>query len=332
MKYDVITIGGATEDFSFYTHEGLLLESQKDVLHQKLIAFEYGAKIGIDRVYSTFGGGAANTAVNLSGLGFKTAVISCLGGDERGRDIIRNLKDRKVNTSLVKIARKDTSGFSFIVINKGNERIIFSHRGANVELRLGAKDVSMLKQARWTYIASLSGDYWQETLEKIFSVSGTKKIWNPGESQLHGGVRKISKFLKKTDIFCVNQNEAVELVLSTGKYKADDFKFLNNIKNLLLTIKSFGPKMVVITNGKKGADFYDGVNFYHQNIIKGQKRLDTTGVGDAFHSSFLAGLEMYDGDVKRAMLLGVHNTAAVVSEIGAQNGLLIKSDLKKCKI
>ena len=46
MKYDVITIGGGTEDFSFYTHAGLVLRSKKDVLHQKLIAFEYGAKIG----------------------------------------------------------------------------------------------------------------------------------------------------------------------------------------------------------------------------------------------------------------------------------------------
>jgi len=30
--------------------------------------------------------------------------------------------------------------------------------------------------------------------------------------------------------------------------------------------------------------------------------------------------------------LGVYNTAAVVSAIGAQNGLLIKSDLKKYKL
>ncbi|MEI7620115.1 MAG: carbohydrate kinase family protein [Candidatus Falkowbacteria bacterium] len=332
MKYDIITIGGATEDFSFYTHEGLLLESKKDVLHQKLIAFEYGAKIGIDRVYSTFGGGAANTAVNLSGLGFRTAAISCVGNDERGREVINNLKRRKVSTELIKVAKKETTGFSFIVINKSNERIIFSNRGANVELRLGSKDVSALKNSKWAYIASLSGAYWQEDLEKIFSVPQVKKIWNPGETQLSSGFKKISKFLKQTDIFCVNQEEAVELVLSTGKYEANDFQFLNNIKNLLLVIKSFGPQMVVITNGKKGADLYDGAKFYHQNIVKNQKRLDATGVGDAFHSSFLAGMEMYDGDIKQAMLLGVYNTAAVVSEIGAQNGLLIKSDLKKYKL
>lgn len=332
MKYDVVTIGGATEDFSFYTHEGLLLESKKDVLHQKLIAFEYGAKIGIDRVYSTFGGGAANTAVNLSGLGFKTAAILCVGSDERGRVIINNLKCRRVAPALVKIARGETSGFSFIVINKSNERIIFSHRGANTDLKLGTKDITALKNSKWAYIASLSGAHWLDDLTQIFSVSGVKKIWNPGEAQLAGGVKKLSKFLKQTDIFCVNREEAVELILSTGKYQADDFKSLNNIKNLLMIVKSFGPRQVLITSGKKGADFYDGINFYHQNIIKDQKRLDATGVGDAFHSSFLAGLEMYRGDVRKAMLLGAYNTAAVVSEIGAQNGLLIKANLKKYKL
>ncbi|OIO08342.1 hypothetical protein COX68_02990 [Candidatus Falkowbacteria bacterium CG_4_10_14_0_2_um_filter_41_15] len=332
MKYDIITIGGATEDFSFYTHEGLLLESKKDVRHQKLIAFEYGAKIGIDRVYSTYGGGAANSAVNLGGLGFKTAAILCVGDDERGRAVINNLTRRKVALDLIKVAKRETTGFSFIVINKSNERIIFSHRGANTELRLGVKDLAALRQAKWAYIASLSGAYWREDLNKIFSAARVKKIWNPGETQLSGGVRKISKFLKQTDILGINQDEAIELVLSTGKYRPNDFKFLNKIKNLLVTIKSFGPKMVIITNGKRGADFYDGVNFYHQNIIKNQKRLDTTGVGDAFHSSFLAGIEMYGGDIKKAMLLGVYNTAAVVSAIGAQNGLLIKSDLKKYKL
>jgi len=332
MKYDIITVGGATEDFSFYTHEGLMLQSKKDVLHQKLIAFEYGAKIGIDRVYSTFGGGAANTAVNLSGLGFKTAAILSVGDDERGRSIISNLKCRRVATDLVKIIKRQTSGFSFIVINKSNERIIFSHRGANVELHLGTRDVAALKQSKWVYVASLSGAYWLDDLNRIFSVAKVNKIWNPGEAQLAGGVRKISKFLKQTDIFCLNKDEAIELILSTGKYQANDFKFLNNVKNLLKVIKSFGPKMVIVTSGKKGADIYDGVNFYHQNIVHRQKRLDTTGVGDAFHSSFLAGMEMYSGNIKRAMMLGVYNTAAVVSEIGAQNGLLIKSDLKKYKI
>ena len=84
---------------------------------------------------------------------------------------------------------------------------------------------------------------------------------------------------------------------------------------------------MVITSGKEGADAYDGRNFYHQDVMKEQKRVDTTGVGDAFGSSFIAGLILYEGDIKKAMYLGVKNTASVVSEQGAQNGLLAKKDI-----
>jgi len=64
-----------------------------------------------------------------------------------------------------------------------------------------------------------------------------------------------------------------------------------------------------------------------QNILKEKKRVDTTGVGDAFGSSFVAGLELYKGNIQKAMHLGVKNTASVVSQQGAQNGLLNKKDI-----
>ena len=51
MKYDIITIGGATEDITFYTSEGVLINNKKDLTNQKLLAFEYGAKVKIDKFF-----------------------------------------------------------------------------------------------------------------------------------------------------------------------------------------------------------------------------------------------------------------------------------------
>ncbi|KKR32035.1 MAG: hypothetical protein UT64_C0044G0012 [Candidatus Falkowbacteria bacterium GW2011_GWF2_39_8] len=50
MKYDFITIGGATEDMMIFTDEGILFDNKKDILRQKLLAFEYGAKIIADKL------------------------------------------------------------------------------------------------------------------------------------------------------------------------------------------------------------------------------------------------------------------------------------------
>jgi sugar/nucleoside kinase (ribokinase family) len=321
MKYDFITIGGATEDITFFTKEGVLIENKKDVLRQKLLAFKYGAKVKIDSSHSTFGGGAANTAVNFSGLGFKTACLTCVGDDERGRKIIKNFGKKKVDIDLVQITRSAETGFSFMLTGPGNEHIVFSSRGAIAELKIKNEELRTLKNTEWIYIASLAGK-WEEILKNIFSVPKVNIAWNPGRRQILAGVKKIGQYLARTKVFCVNKDEAVEIVTSDARYKNKDWKFLGEMANLLKIIKSYGSRIVVITDGKKGADVYDGQNFYHQNILKERKLVDTTGVGDAFNSSFVAGLKLFNGDIKQAMNLGMRNTASVVALQGAQNGLL----------
>jgi len=91
MKYDFVTIGGATRDIAFFTDEGVLIRNKENPfnMRQKLLAFEYGAKIRIDEFINLFGGGASNAAVNLVGLGFKTAAIVEVGDDENGRAILK---------------------------------------------------------------------------------------------------------------------------------------------------------------------------------------------------------------------------------------------------
>ena len=328
MKFDFITIGGATEDMTFYTREGVVVDNKKDILKQKLLAFEYGAKLQVDNGYSTFGGGAANAAVCLSLLGLKAAGLVAVGDDSRGTYIIDNLKKKGVNTSLVKKIPGASSGFSFLIAGPQNEHVVFSHRAANEKLNIDANDLKKLKQTDWIYLTSLSGN-WQGVLAKVFSLNNIKIAWNPGHVQLHRGVKVLGKYFKKTEVLIVNKDEALELVVSSGKYNRHNGKFLDDVKNLLKIIKEWGPRTVVITSGKDGVDVYDGRNLYHQNIIKEKKRINTTGVGDAFGSSFSAGLKIFKGDVKKAMYMGVYNTASVVGSMGAQSGLLTRKEMMK---
>ena len=51
MKYDFLSIGGMTEDLVFFTDEGILLDNKDDILRQKLLAFEYGAKINSQNLF-----------------------------------------------------------------------------------------------------------------------------------------------------------------------------------------------------------------------------------------------------------------------------------------
>ncbi len=155
-----------------------------------------------------------------------------------------------------------------------------------------------------------------------------KVAWNPGHIQLHEGIETIGRYLKKAAVVIVNKDEAIELVVSDLKYRGQSHEFLNDVKNLLTIIKGWGPRIVIVTSGPDGADAYDGRDFYRQPAIKEKKRIDTTGVGDAFGSSFVAGLMLYKGDIAKAMYLASRNTASVIGEQGAQNGLLKKKELR----
>jgi sugar/nucleoside kinase (ribokinase family) len=326
MTYDFITIGGATRDISFFTDQGILINNPRDILRQQLLAFEYGAKIRINTFNYTYGGGAANAAVNLAHFGFKAACLSAIGDDENGRAIIKNLRARQVAVSLTKQIKAEHSGFSFIIISRTGERIIFTERGANGLLQITAKDEAALKNAKNIYISSLSGN-WPPILKKVFAIAsrrGIRVAWNPSEAQYSAGLKKLMPFLKNTFIFSVNKDEAIELALAHSKLRGQKLKqaFLNDEKNLLKIIKSYGPQIVLITSGSQGAHVYDGQNFYYQPIYKEKKRVDTTGVGDIFNSTFAAGVELFKGDIQKALLLSARNTASKIAHLGAQNGLL----------
>lgn len=324
MKYDFITIGGATRDISFFTNEGVLINNSKDLLRQELLAFEYGAKIKVNKFYYSYGGGAANAAVCLSNFGFKTACISTIGDDENGRMILKNLKEREVESCLMKIKKGEGSGASFILVAPSGERIIFSQRGTNYLLDIDKKDLRELDKAQNVYIASLAGD-WYSNLRKIFTVAednGQKVFWNPGMTQLLSGYKKISPFIRKVTVLALNKDEALQLIYNSDQFKNLNNDFLNRPENLVKAIYSLGPKVAVITLGSAGVVAYDGAVVYKHKIIKEKKRVDTTGIGDIFNSSFAAGYVMYKADIAKAIGLALKNSASKVGHLGAQNGLI----------
>lgn len=328
MKYDFITIGGATLDIAFFTDKGILLDNKKDLLRQRLLAFEYGAKIKVDHFANLFGGGAANAAVNLTGLGFRTAIIAEIGSDETGRKILHNLKSRGVASSFIKTNRRVDSGLSFIIITESGERVIFTHRGANDSLSLNDSDLRFLENTDNIYLASLTGS-WLGDLKKIFSLDGKRIFWNPGEAQYEKGLKSLAPFLRKTYCLMLNRDEALALVSGDKKFANKKRSWFNDENNLLQAVKSYGPEVIVITDGVNGAYFYDGSKIHHQKTVRERKYVDSTGIGDAYNSTFAAGLVITGGNIAESAYLASKNAASKIAHLGAQNGLLTKKELLK---
>ncbi len=349
QNFDIITIGGATRDIMFYTDHGRVIENSNDIICQKLLGFELAAKINIKNPYYNLGGGACNTAINFSELGLKVGMIVRVGGDEEGKKVIEELKKHKVNVDLAQVEKKAITGFSFLVIGgKDKEYVAFVYRGSNDNLRLAANDLKF--KTKWIYLSSLSGKNWKDALNKIAfkirqSPSNIQLAWNPGYLQLKAGYSNLSKFLKIVKVLILNKDEAIELVyphtyfgqklrasknakqskVGVGVYSSG--KKIGDINQLLKIIKSWGPEMVAITEGDKGAWVYDGINIYYQSSYP-VKAIDTTGAGDAFGSTFVAGL-ILNNNLEKALKLAIVNSASVITKIGAHNGLLNLKDLEK---
>jgi sugar/nucleoside kinase (ribokinase family) len=346
--YDVITIGGALRDFTFYVKEGKILNGQ--------FIFLTDSKILVPNAYFTNGGGANNVAVGLARFGLKVALISRIGQDFSGQAILKNLRKHKITTKYVQIDPKLHTGVSVIIQKEGKGKVLFTFRGASDKLSI--INYQLFKNTKWVYIASLTGD-WEKILNKVFSIrsksvrvglsrySGIRVsprvAWNPGAIQLAAGQKKLAKYLKQTEVLILNRHEAVQLInlkaeihpsalaqdalsLSNGRNPKQIRNFKSQIKKLLIKLYQLGPKIVAITCGRKGAFVYDGKKFYYQPAKK-TKPKDATGAGDAFSSGFLAGLILFN-DIKKALKLGILNSGAVIKVVGAQEGLLDKRILK----
>lgn len=323
---NIITIGGATRDITFITDKGRVIETPENLTEQSLLAFEYGAKIKSEEVYFNFGGGACNTAATFSKLGISAAANCRIGNDDDGKSMIKNLEKLGINTGLIQVDEKRKTGFSLVVVNKKEgDRVIFVYKGASDFLDVREEEI---KNTEWVYLTSLAGN-WEEDLAEINkAVEGgkAKLAWNPGAAQISADKNKVDKTLQIAEILIINKDEAIELVQSEENLKLD-FNELNDVSVLARLLKRRGPKFIVITDGSNGAYAYDGENVLHSPVTL-NKKIDSTGAGDSFGSAFVGGY-ILTSNIEKALKYGIINSGSVVSEYGAQNGILERGEIEK---
>lgn len=314
--YDVITIGSATRDTFFITRNGDVLSDPEDT-HRTLIAFEFGAKINIEDLYITDGGGGCNSATAFARLGLKTKTLMQVGKDELGEVIKNELFKENADISGINVDENLVTGISAIIIDKeSGERTVLFYPGAN--LNLDIKDPSVLNNTRWLYIAPLSSQKPADCLPVICDYAdkkGIKIAFNPSIKQIEKGYESMKEILKCATVLIVNNSEAQGLVSS---YLGKDAELPP--EELLKHLSKTGPQIVVITLSSDGSMAYENGKSHRQKSVK-TKAVDTTGAGDSFGSTFISGL-MFGYPVDKSLKFAAINSSSVISRYGAQEGLL----------
>ena len=101
-----------------------------------------------------------------------------------------------------------------------------------------------------------------------------------------------------------------------------------DVRELLRGINKLGPKIVVITDSKKGAYAYSEGQMWSMPIYPDIKPpYERTGAGDAFSSTFTVALAL-GKSVPEALRWAPINSMFVVQKVGAQAGLLNRKSLE----
>lgn len=310
--YDVLCIGAAVRDFFIKSQAfRIIRDSVYPTGQAQCLAL--GTKIKIDDYFVSVGGGAANAAVTFARQGLKTAILSRVGNDPSGVEIVNQLEKEGVDTQFIVSDQKLRTASSFILISPDGERTILTYQGA----MSGFGDQENLAErikARWFYISSLSGNI--TLLNSLIDIAEKKKskiAINPGQDELSLGVAKLAKALHSADVFVVNHLEAS---IITGVSHTDKFRLAHA---LCLLTRGLG----VVTLAAKGA-FACDAKYYYQIDGRKVEVVDTTGAGDAFSSGLVVGLIRYNGSIEPSLQFAADNAASVVSHLGAETGILKK--------
>lgn len=323
MSKPFLTVGSLTFDI-FVRPEAQEIIKQKNKDH---FALPFGEKVRVSDVHECFGGGAANVAVGLRRLGLPAMVIGAIGKDSWGEMIVKNLQKERVDSNHLQKAREKT-GFSVILNAFGGERTVLGYAGANHSLeKINEKT---LQEASGVHLCHLSGKsaqvfaalraFFEKNLEKFLS-------WNPGHEQIIHGLKHFAGFLPVVDVLSLNREEAEEFTRLRAACGSTFGKNIYDLRPLMQAFYQTGFRgILVITDGRRGAQATDGKTLYHCNINAKSPRIDTLGAGDAFCSGFC--WSIFAGkDLPSALKFGTMNAESVVSYFGAQEGLLTKAKI-----
>ncbi len=261
-------------------------------------------------------GGAANASVAFAKLGVQPSLMSWIGDDGVGRLTLNYLRSNGIDMSGVSTKKHQRTNHHY-VLRRGAERTIIANYQQYDYLW---HDPAC--RPDWVYLSMISDDSWHlhesltDYLEKDTAI---KLAFQPGPSHLKWGKQKLAKILKLTHVLILNFDEAI--ALSGRESRA--------IKPLLSELAELGPKLVVITDGPRGAFAYDGEKMYEVPSYPDPSRpLDRSGAGDAFAATLVA--ELAKGAVfDEALLRAPINSMSVIQEMGEQAGLLTTDEIQE---
>lgn len=302
----ILAIGAAVQDVFLKAGDVFKPWRHKGVDYERL---PLGAKLEVEEVIYSTGGGACNAAVTFARQGLESHFMGTIAHDVAGQAVLNQLDEENINTSLVSYDPTYATGYSTLLLAPSGERTVLVHRGASSHFRVENFNLDNAA-VDWLYISSMGGA--MDVLESIVTqaaAKGIKVMCNPGGDELKQ-IDKLKALLEDIDVLSVNKEEMQLLVHG------------ETIEELVAHGTHYCP-VVIVSDGPNGVAASDGTNIVQAGMYEDIPVIDRTGAGDAFGSGFLS--QWAQGkSLEEAIIFASANSTSVVAEIGAKEGILHK--------
>ena len=313
-NYDFVAIGETTMDAFIRLKDAKV---HCNVNNEKCeLCVSFGAKIPFEMSKEIPAvGNAANAAVSASRLGLSSALVANIGKDENGQKCKKSLEKDGVSTEYLRVNPDKDTNYHYILWYEVERTILQKHSDFEYTL-------PDIRKPKWIYVTSLgekSMEFHHKISDYLKQNSSVKMAFQPGIFQIKWGVESLKEIYAQTEVFFCNVEEA-QTILNTEE---------RDVKTLMKMVTDLGPKKVFITDGINGAYAYDSQNGDAWFMpVYPHEPFERTGAGDAFSSTVIAALAL-GKPMEEALMWGPINSMSVVQKIGAQEGLLTRTELEK---
>ncbi len=255
------------------------------ILSEKHKVICYGEALWDVYPDSTIPGGAPmNVAIHLKNLGIDVEVISKIGDDKLGNDLLSFISQNGLSTDHITKDSNHPTGKVNVDINElGNASYEICNPSAWDYIELNHKIKNLLLKTDIIVYGTLSSrnPISRETLDYLLNTDAIKII-DVNLRPTYNDRKIIEPLLYKADIIKLNDDEMYEIVSWSGK------KLTEN-KAIEWFCSTYGCSTLLLTLGEKGAKAYsDGHSYKHEGFKI--KAIDTVGSGDSFLAAFIASI------------------------------------------
>lgn len=258
------------------------------------------------------GGAPMNVAYHLHQLGLNSQLISSVGNDQPGRELLGFLKQIGLETSLIQTNAEHATSEVLASVDESNHEVTYE----------------IISPVAWDHIS------WQEEFEALLRASqafvfGTLSARNSGSRETlyrmlshapyrvfdvnlrapHFSQEVIDTLLQNADLVKLN---SAELMLIAKWHEPACQKEGEGVEVLF---NRFQMKEIIITKGSMGATYYTPSHRYDYPAYP-VKVADTIGSGDSFLAAFLA-MKLGDEPVDLTLDYAVAMGAFITSQPGA---------------